>query len=369
MYGDHDSFFSGSGFTTPYSTNVPPSLSSDANQRHQFQSLTQSSPGIATPTTSYSDAGSYVRYEPAEYQFPEQYQQTYPIPGYVYPRDPSAVDQETTSQPPETVPLVALNDVPVPYDNYTNYGTYDGSGSDDRFLRPPAGLNDESLNEAGLVDMDQINLNYLHDPAANHSQNSIHESNTFSEPWSPVNLRADSPTQPNGRNTLPRGQRLGEDLASTADGSEFGSSYQLDLLRRPLTSAEIKEGFVSGRCLLQGCKSRNIFVNYREYIAHIKRVHVRGFYCTFEGCTLGRAFAKKGDLNRHIAAKHNIFKNHICSRSTCTQKIKAWSRKDKLREHDKKHHWNYKCPHCLPERWFDTRQEVDEHIGRRHDFA
>ncbi|KAL3418590.1 hypothetical protein PVAG01_10306 [Phlyctema vagabunda] len=124
-----------------------------------------------------------------------------------------------------------------------------------------------------------------------------------------LDLRADRYVSSGIRNSM-----SDRELTLARDQAYDGYSNDIGPLQRPLTVAEIKEQFISGPCLLEGCRSTKVFVNYREFIGHIKRVHVGGFYCTIQGCILRRPFAKKGELDRHIAAKHLGNRNYICSR-------------------------------------------------------
>lgn len=70
--------------------------------------------------------------------------------------------------------------------------------------------------------------------------------------------------------------------------------------------------------------------------------------CTYPQCTRTDPFGKQCDLRRHIETVHETSSNHICPVESCEANIKGFARKDKLLNHIREVHDNFRCPynHC-----------------------
>ncbi|KAE8450573.1 hypothetical protein EG329_006304 [Mollisiaceae sp. DMI_Dod_QoI] len=132
--------------------------------------------------------------------------------------------------------------------------------------------------------------------------------------------------------------------------------------------AELEANFHPTRCVLDGCRGAYIFKTLQSYRSHLKNVHTKDIYCPVSGCRHhhARPFASKNDLDRHRRARHEpeAIKPFRCERIRCMAKVKAWLRKDKLRDHDKKHHMNLLCHICS--HYFDDFEELSEHTNFGH---
>ena len=122
-------------------------------------------------------------------------------------------------------------------------------------------------------------------------------------------------------------------------------------------------------CFLDGCRRDYVFPTYQSWRSHTKNVHNKVIFCPEPLCIIG-PFPNKTGLRRHIRSVHRSYKPYRCMKTTCPRSVKAWPRKDKLRDHDKRYHSNFKCffssHNPNHERWFDTDQELVLHTLSEH---
>lgn len=158
------------------------------------------------------------------------------------------------------------------------------------------------------------------------------------------------------------------------DASPYAStSHELDQkasLKKMYTKLEAQ--FEPGlRCQLPSCKTYIDFPSFPSYRTHIKNVHAKDKFCPEPNCGHVTPFASNTDLNRHIASRHGGKKPFVCNRAGCpAPRAKAFSRKDKLKEHDHKYHSNFRCFLCSQnpqhQKWFDTEEELWNHHTVEH---
>jgi hypothetical protein len=152
--------------------------------------------------------------------------------------------------------------------------------------------------------------------------------------------------------------------ADELSGQQKGSTpADLDLPSRPTL-------IFPSLCFLDGCRHDYLFPTYQSWRSHIKNVHNKVFSCPEPLCTYEKPFPNKTDLKRHIQAVHKSHKPYRCDKATCPRLVKAWSRKDKLRDHNKKYHSNFRCfffsHNPNHDRWFDTEEECWQHTISEH---
>ncbi|KAH9222162.1 hypothetical protein DL95DRAFT_184414 [Leptodontidium sp. 2 PMI_412] len=131
---------------------------------------------------------------------------------------------------------------------------------------------------------------------------------------------------------------------------------------------ELEALYQPGQCHLPGCRKGHIFETFQSYRSHIRNVHSKALWCKFPSCPHSRPFANQSDLNRHNEAKHGDKSNkpHKCLRADCAARVKAFKRKDKLREHNTNYHPVCCCYLCPRLRWFESFQACAEHTNRHH---
>lgn len=167
-------------------------------------------------------------------------------------------------------------------------------------------------------------------------------------------------------------QEVTESVSTENESSDGdGRSYEADG-EAPLFDRARFESMWTGPtpCFLKGCRSKYLFQTSRSWYSHVKNVHKKALLCPKPGCPHTAPFANNTDLKRHIETKHEDKKPFKCEIPRCSRKIKQWSRKDKLKLHNRKYHSNFKCFFCSQnprhERWFDASSELWEHTISDH---
>jgi hypothetical protein len=118
------------------------------------------------------------------------------------------------------------------------------------------------------------------------------------------------------------------------------------------------------RCGWHGCNTQKpkVFENFAALRKHIKE-HVKSYLCVYTDCNI--SFARKSDLQRHIKSKHTSEPEFRCPIETCDRNTNAFSRKDKLDEHTRKTHENFRCPldHCGVQ---VLESAINKHLDKYH---
>ncbi|KUJ10280.1 uncharacterized protein LY89DRAFT_256690 [Mollisia scopiformis] len=121
-------------------------------------------------------------------------------------------------------------------------------------------------------------------------------------------------------------------------------------------------------CLLGGCRGTYVFKTLSSYRTHLKNVHDKIIYCRVSECSRShtKPFTSETDRRRHHQAKHNSNpdKPFKCVRSVCPARVRAFKRKDKLSEHNKKYHAQSLCHICSC--YFDSFEEMLAHTNFGH---
>lgn len=146
------------------------------------------------------------------------------------------------------------------------------------------------------------------------------------------------------------------------DSPDDLGDHQYIHLRDLLNTAKCKSIF---RCEWYGCRSQKsgkIFQDLTALKRHA-RGHVKNHCCSFDGCNL--AFSRDSDLARHVQTKHSEDCRYRCPIETCDRSSNGFPRKDKLDEHTRKKHENFRCPidHCGSE---VLECEKEAHVDRFH---
>lgn len=128
---------------------------------------------------------------------------------------------------------------------------------------------------------------------------------------------------------------------------------------------ELEALYELGVCQLGGCRQDYFFQNFHSCRSHIKNVHHKALWCLVTSCPHPRPFGNQSDLNRHTAAKHGdkTDKPYKCLRADCTARARAFKRKDKLKEHDRKYHAEYRCFICPRDLRFESEEEWYQHTN------
>jgi len=171
-----------------------------------------------------------------------------------------------------------------------------------------------------------------------------------------------------GAMDFPEGDRLNRYEGDEGDEGDDGESHegpssfdrtQLELLWTGPTP-----------CYLEGCRHDRLFQTLQTWRSHVKNVHKKYLLCDEPGCSYTRPFASNTDVKRHFETKHDLTKQFKCDRSLCKRKVRAWSRKDKLKLHNTKWHSNVRCFLCSEslrhQVWFDTVTELWDHTKSDH---
>jgi hypothetical protein len=172
------------------------------------------------------------------------------------------------------------------------------------------------------------------------------------------------------------GYGVGYVVGGAGDGSDGWASEdrdgrlsnQTDGRRR--SGSEQDEGYGLIQCSL-GCRCKRGFKNQQSFEAHLRNVHYDKIWgCQVENCPRPGPFSNKTGLERHTRTAHDSAKPFRCQRPNCSARAKAFKRKDKLKDHDRKHHSNFKCFYCSQdprlERWFEYEREFWEHTNEKH---
>jgi len=119
------------------------------------------------------------------------------------------------------------------------------------------------------------------------------------------------------------------------------------------------------RCGWHACKlgkSGKKFQNRAALKRHVKQ-HIKSHSCPQPACNTD--FARASDLARHIKNKHTNGQKFYCPQQECKYHDHGFARKDKLLEHTKKTHDNFRCPfdHCNAQ---VMEIEKDEHLSTFH---
>jgi len=130
------------------------------------------------------------------------------------------------------------------------------------------------------------------------------------------------------------------------DSTERIVDHSYNHLEAIVASAEHDSTF---RCSWHGCASQKrkvtTFKNFSALNRHLKQ-HIKEHWCINANCNV--AFARESDLKRHIRSKHSEDRSYRCPIDTCDRSINGFARKDKLNEHTRKEHANFRCnfDHC-----------------------
>jgi hypothetical protein len=103
-------------------------------------------------------------------------------------------------------------------------------------------------------------------------------------------------------------------------------------------------------CTWHECPSRKsqiVFRTWGDYNKHLK-THVKTHWCTADGCDFDKPFRSSHDLKRHMKTKHSTTREFYCPLNSCEGNSLGFPRKDKLDEHIRKDHDNFRCQfdHC-----------------------
>ncbi|CZT43853.1 uncharacterized protein RSE6_03948 [Rhynchosporium secalis] len=136
---------------------------------------------------------------------------------------------------------------------------------------------------------------------------------------------------------------------------ENDDDYKVHGSDEPVTGATLsglEAHYRPSRCLLLGCKGEHLLKTFHKYRSHIKNVHSKGIWCSHPSCLYPRPFANKSDVDRHYRSKHGdkSDKPFKCLHDDCPARVKAFNRKDKLREHNTQYHSECCCFIC-PRPW------------------
>jgi hypothetical protein len=152
--------------------------------------------------------------------------------------------------------------------------------------------------------------------------------------------------------------------ASTHTGQSFPTKIDSTLPERA------SDNNSTLKCPL-GCRTKRGFRDQESFEAHVRGVHAVAIWkCLIPGCPNPGPYPNRHDLKRHTNVKHRSRKPYKCTRPNCRARAKEFSRKDKLKDHDRKHHSEFKCWFCSQnprfERWFETEAELYQHTINDH---
>jgi hypothetical protein len=136
------------------------------------------------------------------------------------------------------------------------------------------------------------------------------------------------------------------------------------------SSSQSEQDMGDGLIICQlGCRTKCGFKNQQSFEAHLRSVHCdKLFPCSKDDCA--KAFRNRTDLKRHWKATHEKAKPFRCDKPNCRARANKFSRKDKLKDHNRKHHSNFKCWSCSQDPkfdvWFEEGSELWDHTHEEH---
>ncbi|KAG4439405.1 hypothetical protein IFR05_005098 [Cadophora sp. M221] len=155
-------------------------------------------------------------------------------------------------------------------------------------------------------------------------------------------------------------------LAQVTSDEELQEEFRPESSDSAFTLSDLEARYQPSQCLLSGCRKGYVFETFKSFQSHIKNVHSHAIWCSFPSCSHRRPFANKSDLKRHTIARHGdqSRRSYECLRQDCVARVKSFSRKHKLREHEWAYHGHYLCFFCSE--LFQSFKACAEHTNSEH---
>jgi hypothetical protein len=120
-----------------------------------------------------------------------------------------------------------------------------------------------------------------------------------------------------------------------------------------------------GSCSWPGCNSKIFFKTSKRLESHVYNIHITPLCCTTTGCNHKRPFERQADLERHVASRHVGQRKYKCPYARCYY-ISSFSRKDKLKCHERNYHGQFPCQynHCIY--GFPSKEKLQKHLEWVH---